>query len=50
MRRLAIVLFLGALQSVLLGACAADGPPQTLRMRACDDGGSGGVVIEGVCL
>ncbi len=46
MRRLALVLLL----SGLLGACADPGPGGTLRQRACDDGGSGGVVIDGICL
>jgi hypothetical protein len=38
----------------LLTACAQPAPPETtvrtVQLRSCDDGGSGGVIIDGVCL
>lgn len=35
----------------LLAACAAEGPVGDRPLpRPCDDGGSGGYVIDGVCL
>ncbi len=46
-RQLALLL----LASVLVAACAPRQPtPYGPAARACDDGGDGGVVIEGVCL
>lgn len=53
--RLVFPLLLGA----LLGACGsapapapapASGEPAPRILRGCDDGGSGGVLIDGVCL
>jgi hypothetical protein len=56
MRRAAV---LAALLLALQG-CAATAPPprqvvvagqsEPVRLQACDDGGDGGVVIDGVCL
>lgn len=44
MRRLALAM----LVSALLAGCGGGG--ETPRYRSCDDGGSGGVMIDGVCL
>jgi hypothetical protein len=39
------------LVAVLLAACAAPRQPApSMQLRACDDGGAGGVIIDGVCL
>ena len=53
MSRLLLPLLLG----VLLGACGSapapaptSGAPAPTTLRGCDDGGSGGVLIDGVCL
>jgi type IV pilus biogenesis protein CpaD/CtpE len=48
MRRQLVLL---AVVAALLAACAP-APPTTraLQPRPCDDGGSGGVLIDGVCL
>jgi len=49
MRRLA----LATLVCVLIAGCAGvdgGGAGETARYRSCDDGGSGGVVIDGICL
>jgi hypothetical protein len=36
---------------LLLAACAAPRQPvPSMQLRACDDGGEGGVIIDGVCL
>jgi hypothetical protein len=36
---------------LLLAACAAPRQPApSMQLRACDDGGEGGVIIDGVCL
>ena len=36
---------------ILLAACAKTQPaPYGAPARACDDGGAGGVIIDGVCL
>lgn len=35
--------------SFLLAACAGQQPAQS-PVRSCDDGGDGGVLIDGVCL
>ena len=46
--RLLLVLLAAA---CMLGACASQQPaPYGPPARACDDGGDGGVVIDGVCL
>ena len=48
MRRLALIL-----ACLGLAGCAAGEPARTgaaAASRACDDGGSGGVIIDGVCL
>lgn len=34
----------------LLAACGGGGSGDGPRARGCDDGGSGGVMIDGVCL
>ncbi len=35
----------------MLAACARPAPPErSVQLRGCDDGGDGGVVIDGVCL
>jgi hypothetical protein len=48
MRRPIALLLLSA---ALIAACAARQPaPYGPAARACDDGGDGGVVIDGVCL
>lgn len=47
--RLVLLLIAGA----MLAACArpAPAPPErSVELRDCDDGGDGGVVIDGVCL
>jgi len=37
--------------AALIAACARPVPPErSVQLRACDDGGDGGVVIDGVCL
>ncbi len=46
LRHLALALIVGS----MLAACGATSNPEPSRMRSCDDGGSGGVVIDGVCL
>lgn len=44
-------LVLALLAAALFGACAApDSSRESVRLIRCDDGGSGGVVIDGVCL
>ncbi len=53
-RNLFLILALGA----LLGGCAGGGGgttpsatrPGQVKQVSCDDGGSGGVMIDGVCL
>ncbi|CAN5608331.1 hypothetical protein BH23PSE1_BH23PSE1_17600 [soil metagenome] len=35
---------------VLVVLPTADGEPRRIRLERCDDGGTGGVVIDGVCL
>jgi hypothetical protein len=45
-RRLAFSLLVGALVS----ACSNEMSRPGAAQRACDDGGAGGVVIDGVCL
>ena len=46
--RLILLLALAALAS----GCAetVEAPSAALSLRACDDGGDGGVIIDGVCL
>ena len=45
--RLVLLLIAGA----MLAACARPAPPErSVQLRGCDDGGDGGVVIDGVCL
>lgn len=40
-----------ALAAALIAACAAHEPaPYGPPARSCDDGGDGGVIIDGVCL
>ena len=35
----------------MIAACARPAPPErSVQLRGCDDGGDGGVVIDGVCL
>jgi hypothetical protein len=34
----------------LAGCSGGTGPDGTTRLVRCDDGGSGGVIIDGVCL
>ena len=46
-RRLVMLMIAGA----LLAACAQPEPAvRTVQLRSCDDGGTGGVIIDGVCL
>jgi hypothetical protein len=51
MRRALILLFLGQL---ILSGCGEPPPAKhpllKSSQRGCDDGGSGGVMIDGVCL
>jgi ABC-type glycerol-3-phosphate transport system substrate-binding protein len=36
---------------LLLAACGGGGAPApAMKLQPCDDGGSGGVIIDGVCL
>lgn len=40
-----------ALAATLLAACSSDkGPYRAPGQKSCDDGGSGGVLIDGICL
>ncbi|WP_181164472.1 hypothetical protein [Amaricoccus solimangrovi] len=52
MRHALFLLVLG--QVLALSACSGPAPPKhpllQSRQTGCDDGGSGGVVIDGVCL
>jgi hypothetical protein len=45
-RRLAVL----AMAIVLLAACSAGEIDPVTGLARCDDGGDGGVVIDGVCL
>jgi uncharacterized lipoprotein YmbA len=47
MRKRLVLLLIGA---ATLAACAGEPPARTMQLRSCDDGGSGGVIIDGVCL
>lgn len=51
MRRALILIFLGQL---ILSGCGEAPPPKhpllETRQTGCDDGGSGGVIVDGVCL
>jgi hypothetical protein len=41
-----------AAAGLLLAACSSggDAPAPAMTLQPCDDGGSGGVIIDGVCL
>lgn len=43
---------LALLVALALAACAGGGggSDAPMRLRGCDDGGAGGVIIDGVCL
>lgn len=48
MRRMIVLL---AVAVVTLAACGPQiATPDNVRQRSCDDGGDGGVIIDGVCL
>ena len=39
-----------ALAAAVLAGCSGDtGPYRAPGQKACDDGGSGGVIVDGVC-
>ena len=51
LRRFSKWALLLALTAPVLAACSADkGPYLAPGQETCDDGGSGGVVVDGVCL
>lgn len=39
-----------AMIATLASGCSSDGPYRAPGQAGCDDGGSGGVLIDGVCL
>jgi hypothetical protein len=40
-----------ALAAAVLAGCSSDkGPYRAPGQKTCDDGGSGGVIVDGVCL
>lgn len=39
-----------AMIAALASGCSSGAPRQATGQAACDDGGSGGVLIDGVCL
>lgn len=47
---LEVTLALALAASVLAGCSADRGPFRAPGQQACDDGGSGGVLIDGTCL
>ena len=45
-----VLLFLFAVTAVAGCATKTETPSGTVYLRSCDDGGDGGVIIDGVCL
>lgn len=43
-------LLLAGLMAMVAACSSSDGPYRAPGQKACDDGGSGGVLIDGICL